>query len=49
MTNDDYRQILAWAKILEKIHEDPGNGVEPDKMMFLYRLEDLKYDIQHGK
>ena len=48
--NGDYRPLNLLAEPFnlncfhEKIHEDSGYGVEEDKMMFLYRLDDFKLD-----
>ena len=48
--NGDYRPLNLLAKpfnfnnYLEKIHENTCGRSEPDKMMFLYRLEDLKLE-----
>jgi lipopolysaccharide biosynthesis glycosyltransferase/mannosyltransferase OCH1-like enzyme len=49
--NGDYRPLNLFAEpfnlnnFMERFQESSGNGVEPDKMMFLYRLQDLKLEL----
>jgi len=48
--NGDYRPLnfltvpFNFNNFFEKIHENICDGSEPDKMMFMYRLEDMKLE-----